>query len=168
MERYLRGVRSERDPYGREAPTVNYLQDPRGAVWVGRQRVGVAIPQAPGSLGGGFPDRSSMGRAGRSAADCPTCHGRRAPPLPGNPWDMLDAVLRRDRGGQGSAGPGKRRSDQCDKQYDRDSGVCRGQPNKQAKERCWSSASRRLAWCTSHQGEVGYPRLETDPYGPPD
>jgi hypothetical protein len=55
---------------------------------------------------------------------------------------------------------GPRKLPQCERQYENDSATCRNlrQP-ADVREGCWSSASERLAYCTSHNGEVGWPPL---------
>lgn len=57
---------------------------------------------------------------------------------------------------------GPRRPPQCDRQYENDSAICRNLPAPaEVKEGCWSSASERKAYCIQHNGEVGWPPLQT-------
>jgi hypothetical protein len=97
------------------------------------------------------------------AAECVTCHGRVPPPLP-FPLPFLPGGFPSFRDTP-SAPPGggspKRRLPQCDVQYDNDSETCRRLPTPAARGKCWESASERRGYCTSHDGEVGWPSLQT-------
>lgn len=94
--------------------------------------------------------------------NCPTCHGRFPPllpfPLPFLPGGPLFRDTPSTPSGDGSP---KRRFPQCDVQYENDSERCGGLPAPDARGRCWPSASERRAYCLSHDGEVGWPKLQT-------
>lgn len=94
--------------------------------------------------------------------DCVDCHGRfpSPPQIPGMlpPFGKLPLpggfpMFRRPSGGTPE---GRRKLPQCDMQYESDSEICR-----KAKSRtCWENAAERLAYCTSHDGEIGSPPLQ--------
>jgi len=59
--------------------------------------------------------------------------------------------------GRASKGP----PPQCAEQYNRDSSICRRQPNAASREMCWRTAAEREAYCIKSKGEIGWPSLFT-------
>jgi hypothetical protein len=98
-------------------------------------------------------------------ANCPTCHGRGLPVPPVLPFPfpfLPGGPFSRDTPSTPSGGGSpKRRFPQCDVQYDNDTEICAGLPTPEARGKCWPSANERQAYCRSHDGEVGWPLLQT-------
>lgn len=66
--------------------------------------------------------------------------------------------------GPGSGRRGRRREfRQCDLQMDNDQDLCREIPESAGRRRarCWEGMQERYAYCTGHDGEVGWPPLRT-------
>ena len=94
--------------------------------------------------------------------DCPTCHGRAPAPLPfPSPFLPGSAVFRDTPSAPAGGGSPRQRFPQCHLQYDNDSETCGGLPTSAAGAKCRESASERLAYCLSHDGEVQWPPLRT-------
>jgi hypothetical protein len=161
-----------------QLPGVQVPSDEPAAATHRRQNVVVSTPVAGSESRAWHPMRAqrsairpldhddharAFGRSTSSAFDCITCHERTPPPfmpplpfLPGG-FPFLRETPRDPPG----TGRPKRRLPQCDVQYERDSDTCRSLLSGAARGRCWASASERRAYCTSHDGEVGWPDLET-------
>lgn len=105
---------------------------------------------------------ASQAAAAPGVVNCPTCHGR-VPPLLPFPFPFLPGgpFLRDTPSASSGGGSPKRRLPQCDVQYENDSERCNDLPAPDARGRCWASASERRAYCISHEGEVGWPKLQT-------
>jgi hypothetical protein len=105
---------------------------------------------------------SSQPAATPGILNCPTCHGRVPPPLP-FPFPFLPGgpFFRDTPSAPSGGGSPRRRFPQCGIQYENDSEICGGLPTPAARGRCWPSASERQAYCLSHDGEVGWPKLQT-------
>jgi hypothetical protein len=90
------------------------------------------------------------------------CHRNQWPPRPQSPpigtSPRPPAYSPRVGGSNGNGGSPKRRLPQCD---ENDTERCSELPNPDARARCWASASERRAYCLSHDGEVGWPKLQT-------
>lgn len=103
----------------------------------------------------------SAGEVAHAASTCITCHGRmRAPPLPLPPpfgtFPLPPGAVPsfRDIPGGHSGGRGKDDREQCDRQYEEDSDICR-----QAHSRtCWENAAKRMGHCSA-TGRTGHPEL---------
>ena len=93
---------------------------------------------------------------------CLLCHGPVPPVLP-FPFPFLPGgpFFRDTPSIPSGGGSPKRRFPQCDVQYDNDTEICAGLPTPAARGKCWPSANERQAYCRNHDGEVGWPLLQT-------
>lgn len=121
--------------------------------------IGVASPHEHRMAASLSPPRSQL----RAHPDtCIGCHGRLPPLLPPfGPFPFPPATLPLLRNIPGSLPSGGGDKKQCDIQYQNDTRICARQPKPQDIAICRASASERLAYCNSHDGEVGTPSLDT-------
>ena len=138
-----------------------------GPIWEGDNRRRGRNQSAYGSAATPQSGQFQLAAASRPAeapgiVNCPTCHGR-APPLLPFPFPFLPggAFFRKTPSTPSGGGSPRRRFPQCDVQYETDSEACGGLPTPAARGKCWESASERRAYCLNHDGEVGWPRLQT-------
>lgn len=96
-----------------------------------------------------------------SPRGCANCHGYTPGTLPPVGGQSPFPPGYSPRSGNGQGGSRKRRLPQCEVQYENDTERCNVLPKPDARARCWASASERRAYCLSHDGEVGWPRLQT-------
>jgi hypothetical protein len=96
-----------------------------------------------------------------SPRGCANCHGYTPGTLPPVGRQSPFPPGYSPRSGSGQGGSPKRRLPQCDVQYENDTERCYLLPKPDARARCWASASERRAYCLSHDGEVGWPKLQT-------
>lgn len=123
-------------------------------------------PQPPADAGRGYVQLAAASPGFWdyvTPGGCANCHGYTPgtlPPTGGHsPFPPSYSPRRGDASGYG--GSPKRRLPQCDVQYENDTERCNALPKPDARARCWASASERRAYCLSHDGEVGWPKLQT-------
>jgi hypothetical protein len=123
-------------------------------------------PKASAEVGPGGADQSttyapSITRVAAPAWLCSGCHGSGISPVPplfskppwAVPWTPGPNLTPRK--------PAKPHPPQCAMQNMNDSRICSREPYDAWKSVCLESASEREAYCISHDGEVGWPPLET-------
>lgn len=152
---------SNGDQYGNPAASTSDYQPPAA----GSDQVPSDNPRSAWEWGDASPDLAQFDPASATqvAANgwiCAGCHGTGISPPPptlSTPW----ATPWRPASNLAPRRPAKPAPPQCSMQNMNDSRICSREPNDAWKSVCLGSASEREAYCISHDGEIGWPPLET-------